>query len=129
MILGSSILRKVALAGALLVLPMAAPAMTVAEFLAKADALKAKGMMAMMSSDLPVVRGEMQAAATAYRADVDAARAKGRTDLGCPPPKGQAKLSSDIVMADLAAIPKPTQARTTVKAALYDVMRKRYPCK
>ena len=122
-------LRKLVLASALLVAPVAASAMTVAEFLARANALKAKGMMAMMSSDLPVVRGEMQAATTAYRTEVDAARAKGRTDLGCPPPKGQAKLSSDIIMADLAAIPKPVQARTTVKAALYDVMRKRYPCK
>lgn len=122
-------LRKLVLASALLAAPIAASAMTVAEFLARANALKAKGMMAMMSSDLPVVRGEMQAATTAYRTEVDAARAKGRTDLGCPPPKGQAKLSSDIIMADLAAIPKPTQARMTVKAALYDVMRKRYPCK
>lgn len=104
-------------------------AMTVAEFLARAEALKAKGMMAMMSSDLPVIRGEMQAATTAYRTDVDAARAKGRTDLGCPPPKGQAKISSDTIMADLAAIPKPLQAKLTVKAALYDVMRKRYPCR
>ncbi len=122
-------MRRLFWAGALLALPVGVNAMTVAEFLAKADALKAKGMMAMMSSDLPVVRGEMQAATTAYRTEVDAARAKGRTDLGCPPPKGQAKLSSDIIMADFAAIPKPAQARTPVKVALYDVMRKRYPCK
>ncbi|UVO55349.1 hypothetical protein [Sphingomonas sp. SUN039] len=122
-------MRRIAVAALLTVLPVAANAMTVAEFLTRAEALKAKGMMAMMSSDLPVIRGEMQAATTAYRADVDAARAKGRKDLGCPPPKGQAKLSSDIVMADLAALPKAVQARTTVKAALYDLMRKRYPCK
>jgi hypothetical protein len=121
--------RALALAGALLTVPTLAPAITVAEFLAKAEALKAKGMMAMMSPDLPVVRGEMQAATTAYRTDVDAARAKGGTDLGCPPPKGQAKINSDTIMADLAAIPKAAQARTTVKAALYDVMRKRYPCR
>jgi hypothetical protein len=121
--------RPVALAGAMLIVPALAHAMTVAEFLVRADALKAKGMMAMMSSDLPVVKGEMQAATTAYRTDVDAARAKGRTDLGCPPPKGQAKISSDMIMADLAAIPKAAQARTTVKTALYDAMRKRYPCR
>lgn len=120
--------RLVALTGALLIVPALANAMTVAEFLARAEALKAKGMMAMMSPDLPVVRSEMQAATAAYRSDVDAARAKGRTDLGCPPPKGQAKISSDTIMSDLAAIPKATQARITVKAALYDVMRKRYPC-
>ena len=122
-------LHPLALAGALLIVPAVAHSMTVADFLARAEALKAKGMMAMMSPDLPVVRGEMQAATTAYRTDIDAARAKGGTDLGCPPPKGQAKISSDIIMADLAAIPKAAQARTTVKAALYEVMRKRHPCR
>lgn len=117
------------LAGALLSAPATLNAMTVAEFLMRANALKAKGMMAMMSSDLPVIRGEMQNATSAYRTDVDAARARGRTDLGCPPPKGQAKISSDLIMADLAALPKPAQARLSVKAALYDIMRTRYPCK
>jgi hypothetical protein len=121
--------RKLVLAGTLLAMPVAASAMTVAEFLAKAEALKAKGMMAMMSSDLPVVRGEMQAATTAYRTDVDAARAKGRTELGCPPPKGQAKISSDTIMADLAAIPKAVQAKVLVKAGLYAAMAKRFPCR
>jgi hypothetical protein len=121
--------RKLVLAGTLLAMPVAASAMTVAEFLAKAEALKAKGMMAMMSSDLPVVRGEMQAATTAYRTDVDAARAKGRTELGCPPPKGQAKISSDTIMADLAAIPKAVQAKVSVKAGLYAAMAKRFPCR
>ena len=122
-------MRKLVLACALLALPVAASSMTVAEFLARAEALKAKGMMAMMSSDLPVIRGEMQAATSTYRADVDAARAKGRTDLGCPPPKGQAKISSDTIMADLAAIPKAAQAKMTVKAGLYAAMAKRYPCR
>ena len=122
-------MRKLVLACALLALPVAASSMTVAEFLARAEALKAKGMMAMMSSDLPVIRGEMQAATSTYRADVDAARAKGRTDLGCPPPKGQAKISSDTIMADLAAIPKAVQAKMTVKAGLYAAMAKRYPCR
>ncbi len=122
-------MRKLVLACALLAVPVAASSMTVAEFLARANALKAKGMMAMMSSDLPVIRGEMQAATTAYRTDVDAARAKGRTDLGCPPPKGQAKMSSDTIMADLAAMPKGAQAKMSVKAGLYASMTKRYPCK
>ena len=122
-------MRKLVLACALLALPVAASSMTVAEFLVRAEALKAKGMMAMMSSDLPVIRGEMQAATSTYRADVDAARAKGRTDLGCPPPKGQAKISSDTIMADLAAIPKAAQAKMTVKAGLYAAMAKRYPCR
>jgi hypothetical protein len=71
----------------------------------------------------------MQTAATAYRADVDAARLKGQTSLGCPPPKGQAKVSSDMMMADFAAIPKALQPRTSVKAGLYAAMAKRFPCR
>jgi hypothetical protein len=122
-------LRNFVVAGALLAMPFATNAMTVAEFLAKAEALKAKGMMAMMSSDLTVVRSEMQAATTAYRADVDAARAKGITTLGCPPPKGQVKLSSDVILADFAATPKAAQKRTTVKAGLYAIMVERFPCR
>jgi hypothetical protein len=122
-------LRRIWLAGALLVTPLAAQAMTVAEFLTKANALKAKGMLAMMSSDLPVVRKELDDAFAGYRADADAARARGRKDLGCPPPKGQAKVSSDEIMAALAAMPKPAQAKLSVRAGITDFMAKRYPCK
>lgn len=122
-------MRKLLLAGALLAFPMTANAMTVAEFLAKAEALKAKGMVAMLSSDIGLLRGEMKAATSTYRIDVDAARAKGRTDLGCPPPKGQVKVDSDMVMADLAAVPKAVQAKTTVKSAFYAAMARRFPCR
>jgi hypothetical protein len=122
-------LRKFGLVGVLLAMPLAAEAMTVAEFLAKADALKAKGMMAMMSPDISVLRSEMQAATTAYRTDVDAARAKGVTTFGCPPPKGKANITSDMVIADFAAMPKAAQPRTTVKAGLYAFMTKRFPCR
>jgi hypothetical protein len=121
--------RKMIVAGAMLVLPVTVNAMTVAEFLAKANALKAKGMLAMMSSDLGVVKGEFKTATGNWRADVDAARAKGRTDLGCPPAKGQVKMDSDMVMADLAAVPPALQPRISVKTAFYDAMAKRFPCK
>ncbi len=122
-------LRKIGLAGVLLAMPFAAQAMTVAEFLAKAEALKAKGMLAMMSPDISVLRTEMQAATTAYRTDVDAARAKGGTTLGCPPPKGKANITSDMVIADFNAMPKAAQQRTTVKTGLYAFMTKRFPCR
>jgi len=110
-------------------MPVSAQAMTVADFLARANALKAKGMLAMLSPDLSVVRGEMNGAKSAYFAEADAARAKGRKDLGCPPAKGQPVISADIIMADLAAIPGPLKARTSVKSAVYAIMRKHYPCR
>ena len=103
--------------------------MTVAEFLAKAEALKAKGMMAMMSSDLTVVRSEIQPVTTAYRADVDAAQAKGIMALGFSPSKGQVKLSLDVILADFVATPKAAQKRTMVRAGLYAIMAERFPCR
>lgn len=103
--------------------------MTVADFLAKAEALKAKGMGAMFSSDLKVVTNEFKAAGTAYRADVDKARTAGRTDLGCPPPKGSVKMSSNDIMAEMSAIPAAQRASTSVRTAFYRMMAKRFPCR
>lgn len=106
----------------------AAQAMTVAEFLDKSDALKAKGVMAMMSSDLTLLRNEMKSVSTAYRADIDAAQKAGKPPHSCPPPKGKTSISSDDVMAELQSLPKAEKARTSVKTAFYAMMKKRYPC-
>lgn len=106
----------------------AAQAMTVAEFLAKSDAVKAKGMLAMMSSDLTLLRNEMKSVSTAYRADIDAAQKAGKPPHSCPPPKGKASISSDDVMAELQSLPTAEKARTSVKTAFYAMMKKRYPC-
>jgi hypothetical protein len=46
--------------------------MSVAVFLAKADALKAKGVMALGSSDIGLLRSEGQAAGLAYKARLKA---------------------------------------------------------
>lgn len=105
--------------------PSLALAMTTGEFVAKADKLKAQGMMAMMSSDIGLLKNEMKAVGLAYRADVTAARAKGRTDLGCPPPKGQAKMEAAQLIAAFRAMPPATP----VKAAFYRHMAQRFPCR
>jgi len=105
--------------------PSFALAMTTGEFVAKADKLKAQGMMAMMSSDIGLLQNEMKAVGLAYRADVTAARAKGRTDLGCPPPKGQVKMESSQLIATFRAAPPGTP----VKTAFYRMMAQRFPCR
>jgi len=112
---------------ALLMLPAMAQAMTVNEFLAKAAALKAKGMAAMMSSDLGLVREEIKLAATAYRAELDAGQAAGKKPRSCPPPKGQAKIDSTTLIASFQTIP-PAKRTMSVKTAFYSFMDKRYPC-
>ena len=106
-----------------------AQAMTVEAFLAKAEGLKAKGMMAMMSSDVGLLRGEMKTVSSAYRADIDAAQKAGKPAHSCPPPKGQGSVSSDEVMAEFNRIPAAQRSRISVKDAFYAMMKKRYPCK
>lgn len=108
-----------------LMLPVAANAMSVADFLGKADALKAKGMRAMFSSDIGLLKAEVQNAATAYRADV----AAGKPPKSCPPPKGSAKMSSDELMANFRTIPAAQQKTTAVREAFYAMMTKRFPCR
>ena len=112
---------------ALMLVPAAAQAMTVNEFLAKTAALQAKGFSAMLSPDLNLVRDEIKTAATAYRAELDAAQAAHRKPRSCPPPKGQAKVDSNTLMASFQAIP-PAKRSMSVKAAFYGFMDKRYPC-
>ncbi|WP_423606685.1 hypothetical protein [Sphingomonas sp. MS122] len=109
-------------------LPASAQAMTVGQFLAKANALKAKGILAIGSPDIKLLRAEVQSVADAYRADLTAARKAGRTPHSCPPPKGKAKLGAKEVMAEFNAIP-PAQRGMSVKTAFYAMMKKRYPCR
>jgi hypothetical protein len=116
------------MAGAVLLVPVSAQAMTVAEFLAKANALKAKGFMALGSPDIKLLKGEMEGVANAYRADIVAARQAGRTPHSCPPPKGKAKIGSKELMAEFESIPA-AQRGMSVKSAFYAMMKKRYPCK
>jgi lysylphosphatidylglycerol synthetase-like protein (DUF2156 family) len=104
---------------------IAAPAhaeMSVGTFVVKADALKKKGMMAMMSSDVGLLKKEMGAATLAYRNDIKAARATGRPPHSCPPAKGS--MNSDDLIAHFRTLP----ANTGIKAGFYALMKKKYPC-
>jgi hypothetical protein len=114
-----------------LALALAAPAlatggeMNVATFLAKADALKAKGFMALGSSDIGLLRAEGQAAGAAYKARLAAERKAGMPS-SCPP-KGT-KVNSDKLIAFLRTYPEPARPRTTMKTAIADYFIKTYPC-
>ena len=99
--------------------------MPVSEFLAKADALKAKGMAAMFSTDIRLLKAEVNAAATSYRADVN----DGKPPRSCPPPKGWAKLNADELMANFRLLPPAQQTTTSVRAAFANYMVSRFPCK
>ena len=105
---------------------MAAPGdMNVAAFLAKADALRAKGPMALFSSDFKLLKSEGEAAGEAYRSRLNAERAAGRPS-SCPP-KG-AKVSSDKLLAFLRTYPDAHRPRTSMKQAIGDFFARNYPC-
>jgi len=110
-----------------LVAPVAAQAMTVETFLAKAKALKAQGLLAATSSDLPLVRAEVKNAATAYRVQIAADKAAGKKPRACPPPVGQAKIDGTVVMMEFETIPV-AKRKVSVKSAFYAMMDRRYPC-
>lgn len=116
---------------ALIALLIAAPAMaatgemSVATFLSKADALKAKGLMALGSPDIKLLRDEGQAAGMAYGARLQQERAVGRPS-SCPP-KG-ARPSSNEVLSHLRTYPSEKRAGLTMKAAMADYFIKTYPC-
>lgn len=113
--------------GAMLALPVAANAMAVSDFLAKADALKARGFLAIGSPDIALLKGEIDMASKQYRDGLAAEIAAGRKPSSCPPPKGTAKITSDDLIASFRAIPVP-QRRASVAAAFAAMMKRRYPC-
>ena len=104
----------------------AAGDMSVATLLAKADALKAKGPMALFSSDMKVLQQEGQAAGMAYKAQLDAERAQGRPS-SCPPK--DVKISSDQVLNHLRTYPAAQRPAVTMRAAIGDMFKRTWPCR
>ena len=100
--------------------------MPVSTFLAKADALKAKGAMALFSSDIGVLKSEIQAAGLAARTERKAREAAGQPKLACPPEK--MSMTSDELMAFFRTIPADQRPRVSTKDAMAAMVRKRFPC-
>lgn len=124
-------MRRLALilAVVMVVAPVTAEAMTVAQFLAKTRALKSKGLLAMGSPDIALLRDEVKTVGDAYRADILAARKAGRTPHSCPPPKGApGAMTAKDFLAELEKTPRARQGMS-MKAAFYGIMKRRYPCR
>ena len=122
-------MKKKLLAAALLaVLPLgAAQAMDVATFLAKADALQKKGMMALMSSDYKLLKREIETQVGALRAERLAAERARRKAAYCPPAKPS--LGSGEILTAFRTIPAAQRPRIQVKDALRALMARKYPCR
>lgn len=100
-------------------------AMSIATFLAKADALRAKGPFALMSADYKLLKAEVTGAAQAYRARLKGEQAAGRPS-SCPPPR--APFNSDDVMAQMRSYPVAARGQTSVATAVAELFHARYPC-
>ncbi|MFM9852184.1 MAG: hypothetical protein ACKVOJ_05165 [Sphingomonadaceae bacterium] len=103
-----------------------AQTMPLSTFLAKAEGLRAKGPLALMSSDLPLIKAEVKGSLTNYRTSLAAQKAAGKPLDSCPPAKGA--LDSDEMMAFFGTIPAAQRSKMTVQAALFSMMKKKYPC-
>jgi hypothetical protein len=112
-------MRKIALALLLAGVPVAAHAqtMTVADFLAKAEALKKKGAMALFSSDIGKLKGEIQGSGKQLRDEQLAARKAGRQPTFCPPEAGKTSITRTSCSL-ISTRFRPPQRGMSVKAAL-----------
>jgi hypothetical protein len=122
------IVKKLLLAATLIALPAALHAMTVAVFLEKAEALKSRGALALFSSDLSLLKGEVQTAAAAVRAERLAAERAGRRPAFCPP-GGRGRFDSDELLRHFQAIPPAQRARMEVRDGVRSLLVRKYPCR
>ena len=100
--------------------------MTVATFLSKYDALLKKGLFALGSADAKLLKAEGEAAGEAYSARLKADKAAGRAPHSCPPPRG--RLSQNEFIRGVQQYPSASRGQVTLKMAVADLMRKKFPC-
>lgn len=102
--------------------------MPASTFLQKAEALKKKGAMALLSSDMGLLKKEMTGAANALRAERLAAQKAGRKPAFCPPAKA-AGMGADEIIGHFQSIPAPERARMTSRDGFRTLLAKKYPCR
>ena len=121
-------MKKWILAAVLIALPVTAlHAMTVATFLQKADALQARGPLALLSSDFTLLKNEITTASQSLRAERLAARRAGRRPAYCPPENSG--FTPDELLAGFRSIPAAQRQRMEVRDGLRRLLVRRYPCR
>lgn len=117
-----------AAAGLAMIAAAAEAAMPLPVFLAKADALQKKGPLALFSSDIRVLKDEIQTATLSLRNERLAAKAAGKPQAFCPPAEG-GKLGSNELLASLRQIPPAERARMDVREGLKRFLAHKYLCR
>ena len=123
-------MRKITFVLALVAIPVTAlhaQTMPAATFLAKAEALKKKGALALFSSDMGLLKKEMAGSANVLRTERLAAQKAGRKPAYCPPAK-QSGLSPDEIIGHFRSIPPAQLQRMQVKDGFRGLLAKKYPC-
>ena len=119
---------RVALAMMLFAVAAPAAAMPVSTFLAKAEALKKKGPLAIFSSDVKVLMNQMKQDADTLKAENKAAEAAGRKKAYSTQAEG-VKLSDRDILGALNAEPAAQRASTSTKDAMRVYLARRFPCR
>ena len=101
-------------------------AIPAATFLAKADALLARGPMALFSSDVGLLKTETAHAGAELKAERLALVAHHKPTAYCPPAKSA--ISSDELIKALHRIPPADLAKMQFKDAFRQVLAQKYPC-
>ena len=124
-------MRALMAIGLVLALPtsaLAAPPLTIAEFVQRAEPLMKKSMASLVfSAEARKLMKEFGAAAEAVRTRQEADLAAGRKPATCLPPKGKAKVDARELIAHLRAIPAAEQQHSFQSGFAGFVARK-YPC-
>jgi hypothetical protein len=105
-----------------------AQSMPVPQFLAKAEALKKKGPLALLSRDLGLLKKEVMQSAKLLRAERLAAKAAGRKPAYCPPEGSGSAFGSEELLAHFKSIPPAQAARMRVKDGMRTLLAGRFPC-
>lgn len=103
-----------------------AMAMPAATFLAKADALMAKGPLALLSSDVGLLKTEAAHAGAELKAERLALLAQHKPTAYCPPAKSS--ISSDELIKSMHRIAAPELTKMQFKDAMRRVLEQKYPC-
>jgi hypothetical protein len=107
-----------------------ATSMSVADLLAKADSLQRKGMFAMFSGDVGLIKAEAKRDLDAFAAELIGAAKTHRALPACPPKAGDTykfAFTTDEVLQFYRSMP-PQQRSMSSKDGFAAFMAKKYPC-
>ena len=106
----------------------AASEMTVGEFLAGMKKAESMGPAALLSSDVRALRAESDRVRELYVADITRQKKAGGKMHSCPPASDRPKMTGEELRVYLSSLP-PSAQKKPFRVAVYDLMKKKFPCK